>query len=219
MAWFDDLNLPGSTITGHFAFVREDGPDVNDAPDLQLASGTVTFRPTAPAVRAGGAWVGIAPVTAVVFDGELVVAEEDPRPLRLLSTDADTGVEGWGWEASFDIAGASIKPIRFHAPIAGVHLTGDDLIPITGLPVEVIGAGAMDRLVTAEDLLAAHGTRLAEVESTVTAHAARLSAVEATVDQIKLANTSAGTGAPTGTAPIGWVYTDITTGDIYRMEA
>lgn len=48
---------------------------------------------------------------------------------------------------------------------------------------------------------------------------ARTAAVEATVDQIKLANQSAGEGAPTGTAPVGWVYTDIATGDIYRMEA
>lgn len=146
MAWFDDLNLPGSTITGHFAFVREDGPDVDDAPDIQLASGKVRFEPTAKAVRAGGAWIGISPVTAVVFDGELVVAEEDPRPLRLLSTDADTGVEGWGWKASFDITGASIKPISFRAPAVGVHLTGDDLIPITGNPVEVLSVGGAQGL-------------------------------------------------------------------------
>lgn len=138
MAWFDDLDLPGATVTGNFAFVREDGPDADDSPDLRSASGSVTFRATAPAVRASGAWVGISPVTAEIFDGEIVVSEEDPRPVRLLSTDADTGVEGWGWEASFDITGASIKPIRFRAPAEGVHLTGDGLIPITGLPVEVI---------------------------------------------------------------------------------
>ena len=47
----------------------------------------------------------------------------------------------------------------------------------------------------------------------------RADSVEATVDQIKLANQSAGEGAPTGTAPVGWVYTDLATGDIYRMEA
>ena len=168
MAWFDDFNLPGATITGHFAFVREDGPDVDDAPDLRVASGKVRFEPTAKAVRANGAWVGISPVTAQIFEGEIIVSEEDPRPLRLLSTDADTGVEGWGWEATFDIEGASIKPIRFHAPAAGVHLTGDDLIPITGNPVELIAQGGLDRL--------------AALESTVTAHAAALARKVDTTD-------------------------------------
>ncbi len=84
-------------------------------------------------------------------------------------------------------------PIKWrHAPRDHEH----DIDDVTGLS---------ERLVTAEDLTAAHEQRL--------------TAVEATVDQIKLANQSAGTGAPTGTAPIGWVYTDIATGDIYRMEA
>ena len=39
------------------------------------------------------------------------------------------------------------------------------------------------------------------------------------VDGIKLANSSMGTGAPTGTAPVGWHYTDVTTGDVWKMEA
>lgn len=161
MAWFDDLDLPGATITGHFGFVREDGPDEDDAPDLQVASGTVTFTPTASAVRAGGGWVGIAPVTATVFDGELVVGEEDPRPLRLLSTDADTGVDGWGWEAKFAIEDAQIAPIRFRAPASGVHLTGDDLIPITGLPVEVIATDSLERLEAVESTVEAVTVALA----------------------------------------------------------
>lgn len=46
-----------------------------------------------------------------------------------------------------------------------------------------------------------------------------LDQLAATVDKIKLTNQSAGEGAPTGTAPVGWVYTDLTTGDVYRMEA
>lgn len=46
-----------------------------------------------------------------------------------------------------------------------------------------------------------------------------LNELAATVDKIKLTNQSAGTGPPTGTAPVGWVYTDINTGDVYRMEA
>lgn len=151
MAWFDDLNLPGSTVTGHFAFVREDGPDEDDFPDLQLASGTVTFQPTASAVRAGGAWVGISPVTARIFEGEIVVSEGDLRPVRILSTDADTGVDGWGWIAHFSIDDADLKPIRFRAPTEGVHLTGDDLIPITGQPVEVIEGADGASVVGARD--------------------------------------------------------------------
>ena len=66
-------------------------------------------------------------------------------------------------------------------------------------------------LVTAEDL-----TR---IEQGLEATSAKADATAAQVDQIKLANQSAGTGAPTGSAPVGWVYTDLSTGDIYRMEA
>src|SRR5699024_10228619 len=138
MARFDDLELPGSTVTGRFAFVHEDGPDEDDYPDVRLASGTVRFEATAKAVKAGGAWIGIAPVEARIFDGEIIVDEDDPNPPRILSTDADTGVEGWGWRATFDIRGASIKPVTFKAPESGVHLTSGDLLPITGSPVEVV---------------------------------------------------------------------------------
>src|SRR5699024_5959560 len=115
-------------------------------PDVRLASGTVRFEATAKAVKAGGAWIGIAPVEARIFDGEIIVDEDDPGPPRILSTDADVGVEDWGWKAIFDIAGANIKPVTFKAPKEGVHLTSGDLIPITGLPVEVIAEGALGRL-------------------------------------------------------------------------
>lgn len=47
----------------------------------------------------------------------------------------------------------------------------------------------------------------------------RLSTVEGTVEKIKMANSSIGTGAPSGSAPVGWYYTDVTTGDVYKMEA
>lgn len=47
----------------------------------------------------------------------------------------------------------------------------------------------------------------------------RTAVVEATVDKIKMANSSQGEGAPAGTAPAGWWYTDVATGDVYRMEA
>ena len=129
MAWFDDLELPGSTITGRFAFVHEDGPDEDDYPDVRLASGTVRFEATAKAVKAGGAWIGIAPVEAQIFDGELIADEDDPRPPRILSTDVEGGAEGWRWRATFSIPGADIKPVTFKAPESGVHLTEGDLIP------------------------------------------------------------------------------------------
>lgn len=72
-------------------------------------------------------------------------------------------------------------------------------------------AWADGELVTAEDLN--------RIEQGLAATSAKADATAETVDKIKLANQSAGTGAPTGTAPIGWHYTDIATGDIYRMEA
>src|SRR5690625_4888039 len=160
MAWFDDLELPGSTITGRFAFVHEDGPDEDDHPDIRLASGTVRFEPTAKAVKAGGAWIGIAPVEAEIFDGELIISEEDPTPPRILSTDADTGVENWGWKATFDIRGANIKPVTFRAPSDGVHLTGD-LIPVTGQPVEVVAGPPGD---SAYDVAVQNGYEGTETE-------------------------------------------------------
>ncbi|GAA1333958.1 hypothetical protein GCM10009592_28790 [Brachybacterium rhamnosum] len=66
-------------------------------------------------------------------------------------------------------------------------------------------------LVTAEDL--------DRIEQGLAATTAKADATAATVDGIKLANSSMGTGAPTGTAPVGWYYTDVATGDVYRMEA
>lgn len=66
-------------------------------------------------------------------------------------------------------------------------------------------------LVTAEDL--------DRIEQGLAATTAKADATAEQVDKIKLANQSAGTGAPTGTAPVGWVYTDLATGDVYRMEA
>lgn len=67
------------------------------------------------------------------------------------------------------------------------------------------------QLVTAEDLN--------RIEAGLQATSELAESTAAQVDKIKLANQSAGTGAPTGTAPVGWVYTDIATGDVYRMEA
>ena len=144
MAWFDELNLPGATVTGFFAFVHEDGPDEDDFPDLRAASGTVKFTPTTSAVRVDGGWVGVSPVTATIFEGEIVSGEEDSHPIRLLSTDADVGVDDWAWRATFNIDGARIAPVEFYAPVEGVNITGG-LIPVTGAPVEVVtgppGAG------------------------------------------------------------------------------
>lgn len=87
-------------------------------------------------------------------------------------------------------------------------------------------------LVTAEDLTRIEqglqatselaestASRVTTAEQGLASTKAKADTTAETVDKIKLANQSAGTGAPTGTAPTGWVYTDIATGDIYRMEA
>lgn len=138
MAWFDDLELPGSTITGYFAHVAGDGLDDDNYPDVSTANGTVTLVPTARAVRHGGAWVGIQSVSGVIVEGEIWADETAELPLRVLATDADTGVENWGWTATVTIDGATLPKFTFRAPQSGVHLTGNDLIPVTGAPVEVI---------------------------------------------------------------------------------
>ncbi|MGO2360398.1 MAG: hypothetical protein ACTH6N_04625 [Brachybacterium tyrofermentans] len=87
-------------------------------------------------------------------------------------------------------------------------------------------------LVTAEDLTRieqglqatselAEGTatRVDGVETDLAATTAAGASTAATVDNIKLANVSAGEGAPAGAAPVGWRYIDLATGDHYRMEA
>lgn len=138
MAWFDDLELPGSTITGYFAHVAGDGPDDDNYPDVSTANGTVTLVPTARAVRHGGAWVGIRSVSGVIVEGEIWADETAELPLRVLATDADTGVENWGWTATVTIDGATLPKFTFRAPQSGVHLTGNDIIPVTGSPVEIV---------------------------------------------------------------------------------
>lgn len=138
MAWFDDLELPGSTITGYFAHVAGDGPDDDNYPDVSTANGTVTLVPTARAVRHGGAWVGIQSVSGVIVEGEVWADEAAELPLRVLATDADTGVENWGWTATVTIDGATLPKFTFRAPQSGVHLTGNDIIPVTGSPVEIV---------------------------------------------------------------------------------
>ena len=138
MAWFDDLELPGSTITGYFAHVAGDGLDDDNYPDVSTANGTVTLVPTARAVRHGGAWVGIQSVSGVIVEGEIWADETAELPLRVLATDADTGVENWGWTATVTIDGATLPKFTFRAPQSGVHLTGNDIIPVTGSPVEIV---------------------------------------------------------------------------------
>ena len=155
MAWFDDLNLPGATITGHFGLVMQDGPDDDDLPDMQLASGTVVLSPTVPAVLHDGAWIGIRPVVAQVFDGELVVNEEDPRPIRVLSTDAVEGVEDWAWTATFHIDGFPLDPFTFKAPTGETVVLTDVAPSVNSVPYRVYqGASIVDSEVdTANGLL------------------------------------------------------------------
>ena len=145
MAWWDDLELPGATVTGQFGYVTADGPDEDENPDVILAEGTVTFTATTPAARVDGSWLGIQSVTARIFDGEIVVDEEDLRPVRLLATDANIGVADWAWRATFDVKGFTLAPLTFKAPRGTtVNLTAD-LIPIKSQPYQIIeGASIVD---------------------------------------------------------------------------
>ena len=145
MAWFDEFNLPGATIDGYFGFIKADGQDEDDYPDVVLANGTVTFTATTEAARVDGAWLGIQPVTAQIFEGQIVTSEEDPRPVRLLATDAPIGVADWAWKASFNVPGFQLNPLTFRAPRdTTVNLTAD-LIPIKSQPYQIIeGASIVD---------------------------------------------------------------------------
>lgn len=151
MAWWDDLELPGATIAGQFGYVTADGTDEDDNPDVILAEGTVTFTATTPAARVDGSWLGIQSVTAQIFEGRIVVAEEDLRPIRLLATDANIGVADWAWKATFDIKGFTLAPLTFKAPRnTTVNLTAD-LIPIKSQPYQIIeGASIVDAEVSGE---------------------------------------------------------------------
>ena len=152
MAWWDDLELPGATITGQFGYVTADGPDEDDNPDVILAEGTVTFTATTPAARVDGSWLGIQSVTAQIFEGRIVVAEEDLRPIRLLATDANIGVADWAWKATFDVKGFTLAPLTFKAPRnTTVNLTAD-LIPIKSQPYQIIeGASIVDAEVNLDE--------------------------------------------------------------------
>lgn len=144
MAWFDDLNLPGAEIVGHFGLVYADSNDEDIDPDLRLASGTVVLTPTTPAVLIDGAWVGIRPVTATVFEGELVVSEEDPSPIRILATDAVEGVEDWAWTATFSIAGFPLDPVTFKAPADETVVLTGTAPSINSVPYRVIQGASID---------------------------------------------------------------------------
>ena len=145
MAWFDELNLPGAQIDGHFGYVTADGVDEDENPDVLLASGTVTFTATTPAARVDGAWLGIQPVTADIFEGRIVLTEDSGLPVRLLATDANIGVADWAWKATFDVPGFKLDPLTFKAPRdTTVNLTAD-LIPIKSQPYQIIeGASIVD---------------------------------------------------------------------------
>ena len=145
MAWFDEFNLPGATIDGYFGFIQADGADDDDYPDVVLANGTVTFTATTEAARIDGAWLGIESVTAQIFEGQIVISEEDPRPVRLLATDAPIGVADWAWKASFNVPGFRLNDLTFRAPRdTTVNLTAD-LIPIKSQPYQIIeGASIVD---------------------------------------------------------------------------
>ena len=152
MAWFDEFNLPVATIDGYFVFIQADGPDDDDYPDVALANGTVTFTATTEAARVDGAWLGIQPVTAQIFEGQIVISEEDPRPVRLLATDAPIGVADWAWKASFNVPGFRLNDLTFRAPRnTTVNLTAD-LIPIKSQPYQIIeGASIVDAEVNLDE--------------------------------------------------------------------
>ena len=98
-----------------------------------------------PISRVDGAWLGIQPVTAHIFEGQIVISEEDPRPVRLLATDAPIGVADWAWKASFNVPGFRLDDLTFRAPRnTTVNLTAD-LIPIKSQPYQIIeGASIVD---------------------------------------------------------------------------
>ena len=152
MAWFDEFNLPGATIDGYFGFIQADGPDDGDYPDVVLANGWVTFTATTEAARIDGAWLGIQSVTAQIFEGQIVISEEDPRPVRLLATDAPIGVADWAWKASFNVPGFRLNDLTFRAPRdTTVNLTAD-LIPIKSQPYQIIeGASIVDAEVNLDE--------------------------------------------------------------------
>lgn len=145
MVWFEDLNLPGFTADGKFGYVSEDGNDADVFPDVSSASGTVTFTATTPAARVDGAWLGIRPVTAVIFEGRIVNNETDLLPVRLLATDAPIGVADWAWRATFNLDGFKLSPLTFKGVRdTTVNLTAN-LIPIETQPYQIIeGASIVD---------------------------------------------------------------------------
>lgn len=153
------------------------------------AAGKVVFEPTARAVS-------YATTTVLPQSVETAVTAGVMTPVSLTVNDPAV----WSWMVT-PYLGVDWPPFVLDVTAAGVDLANVDLID----------AAVPTRVVTAEQLTAFHA-RIDKAEAST-------AAVASTVEKIKLANVSAGSGAPKMEAPVGWVYEDIATGDIWQMEA
>lgn len=93
------------------------------------------------------------------------------------------------------------------------RIYSDTVQVANGIPVLV--AEQVGLAVDAEDI---PGQVTAAVDSMTSGLGTRVLTLESQFGQISRTNHSMGEGAPSGSAPVGWWYTDVSTGDVWRNE-
>ncbi len=137
-SWIDLIVPPHGTVTGQFVAVSYDSADADSVPDVQPLSGTVRLTPTVTAGRVNDAFAHIRPVTLRIFGGQ-IVDDEDKPGARILSTDADLGVEDWAWTAQIQLDdGPRLKPFPFKLPTGETVSLSSGLVPVESAPYQIV---------------------------------------------------------------------------------
>lgn len=136
--WIDDIKPPYGTIEGQYIAVLQDSADADLYPDVQPLEGVVTLTATVTAGRIDDALAQIRPVRVRVFGGQ-IVDEQDQPGARILSTDADLGVEDWAWTARFDFnSGLRIRPLTFKVPSGQTVNLTSGIVPVESAPYQIV---------------------------------------------------------------------------------
>ncbi|MFC4124949.1 hypothetical protein [Nocardia rhizosphaerae] len=113
-------------VVGRFLANIIDGPDIDDLPEFQPLTGTVTFTAEAPKILVASA--SPAPATYVQLPKHYVASLDEfgyltwrgDRGLRLVAPSADTNPSEWTWRVTFDLSydgdPVPIAPFSFEVP-------------------------------------------------------------------------------------------------------
>lgn len=151
-SWILDIKPEHGTVEGQYASVSYDSADSDNTPDVQPLNGTVHFAPQVPVGKINSTVVQIFEFDAKIFGGQ-IVDEEDSPGLRMMSTDAEIGVEDWAWRATFTFdSGLSLPPHDFKLPAGTTYSLSAGAVPAKGVPYQVVAGPQGASVVDAEDL-------------------------------------------------------------------